>query len=124
MIYRVQQNGNYHNFRLGGYLEHESVRTVMEDIHERYQENKYARIVFDLTHLEFVGSVSITSFVSQLNEFNGKNFRPLYYGLKSEFLRMFRMIEKEEAFLIFSQKQEAISYAEQMYRDPMNMGAL
>lgn len=118
MIYRVRKDGDYNVVLMGGYLDYESIKGVVDCIAEIYTENPHAKVIIDMNHLEFVGSSGITVLVKEVNTFNSKKFKPLYCGMKNEFIRLFRMFEGQESFLIFNTIEDSKSYSEQMYRMP------
>ncbi len=66
------------------------------------------KIIFNLEDLEFVGSSGISSFVQALREFNAAApSRPRYCNVKSEFKRVIKAFDEEQAFEFFDNEERA-----------------
>ncbi|MBS1986097.1 MAG: anti-sigma factor antagonist [Bdellovibrionales bacterium] len=102
---------------LSGYLDFENADPFARSIEDIYKANKQAKIVIDLTGLEFVGSSGISSFVKSLRVFNRMRMKPAYCGVKSEFVRLFRAFEENAPFDIWSQMDDAKSAALRRYEE-------
>lgn len=92
---------------LSGYLDFETANPFARSIEDIYKTDKGARILIDLSQLEFVGSSGISSFVKSLRAFNKLKMKPTYFGMKSEFLRLFRAFEEDTPFEIVENAQTA-----------------
>jgi anti-anti-sigma factor len=66
------------------------------------------RIIFNLEKLEFVGSSGISSFVQALKDFNGEAAqKPLYCNVRSEFQRIIKAFDEDNAFEFFDNEERA-----------------
>jgi anti-sigma B factor antagonist len=89
---------------------------LTQQLEELYKQNAGARVVINLRGLNFVGSSGISSFVKSLRMFNRMSIKPSYCGMKSEFLRMFRLFEDQGAFDIFENENDAMaSYSKETH---------
>lgn len=84
--------------KLSGYLDFGAANPVIQTLKQIYTENKQAKVLIDLAELEFVGSAGVSSFVKMMRHFNTRKVKPSYYGVKSEFVRLFRLFEEAEPF--------------------------
>jgi len=112
---RISQEGDVTIVELSGYLDFETARPLADSIVRLYEADKQTRLVINLVGLEFVGSSGISSFVKAMRGFNSMRIKPSYFGVKSEFLRLFRLFEENEPFDIFASKDEATTAALERY---------
>jgi anti-anti-sigma factor len=92
---------------LSGYIDFEAMRPLSQHLEQIYRQDSGARVVINLRGLSFVGSSGISSFVKTLKVFNRLKMKPSYYGLKSEFQRMFRLFEDSDVFEICENQEVA-----------------
>ncbi len=97
----IRNDGDFTILEISGYLDFENSRPIAESIGEIYSKNQGSKILVNLGNLEFVGSSGISSFVKSLRVFNRTHEKPVYFGLKSEFIKLFRLFEGSDAFDIF-----------------------
>ena len=102
---------------LSGYLDFENANPIAKSIEDLYKGDQNAKIVIDLTKLEFVGSSGISSFVKSLRSFNRLRMKPAYCGMKSEFVRLFRAFEEAAPFDIWPEMEDARSAAMRRYAE-------
>jgi anti-anti-sigma factor len=98
---------------LSGYLDFESSRPVAEQIESVYLNNNQARILIDMSELEFIGSSGISNFVKGLRVFNRFHMRPSYVGVKQEFQKLFKIFEEKNSFEVFEEKEHAVKNLEE-----------
>jgi len=102
---------------LSGYLSFESTVPLTETMDAIFKENKDAQVIVDLKNLEFVGSSGVSTFVKTLRSYNTLKMKPFYFGVKSEFLRLFRAFEEDKTFEVMESRaaaeQAAVSRYEQ-----------
>jgi anti-anti-sigma factor len=91
----IKQEGELTIIEIKGYLDYESAYPLKDSIHEIYKQNANSKLIFDLKGLEFVGSTGVSSFVKTLKVFNKMRQKPCYYGVKSEFLTLFKAFEEQ-----------------------------
>ncbi len=96
----IKNDGEFTILEISGYLDFENCRPIAESIGELYAKNQGSKVLVDLASLEFVGSSGISSFVKSLKIFNKMKIKPVYFGVKSEFIKLFRLFEGAEPFEI------------------------
>ena len=101
---------------VSGYIDFENSRPISESLDEIYKRDENARVVLDFSHLEFVGSSGLSTFVKSLRVFNRMRMKPSYFGVKSEFVRLFRAFEEEQPFEVYDSHQRAKDSALDRYR--------
>jgi len=106
---KIIQEGDITCVELSGYLDFEAAYPIADTIEAIYRKtgDGHARVVIDMSALEFVGSSGIASFVKNLRVFNKLRMKPAYFGVKSEFVKLFRVFEDQHAFEIVSSKEAA-----------------
>ncbi len=66
------------------------------------------KVIFNLEKLEFVGSSGISSFVQALKDFNSTAAsKPRYCNVGSEFQRVIKAFDEENAFEFFETEERA-----------------
>jgi len=95
------------HIELSGYIDFEAMRPLSQSIEQIYRQDSGARVVINLRGLSFVGSSGISSFVKTLKVFNRLAMKPSYFGLKSEFQKMFRLFEDKDIFDICDSEEVA-----------------
>ena len=66
------------------------------------------KIIFNLEGLEFVGSSGISSFIQTLKEFNSVSpEKPRYCNVKSEFRRIMKAFDENDAFEFHDNEERA-----------------
>src|SRR5690606_29198784 len=104
---RISVQGDFTVVELSGYLDFEAANPIAHTIDGIYKENKQAKVVINMTGLEFVGSSGISSFVKNLRVFNKLKMKPAYCGVKSEFVRLFRVFEEQHPFEVSENLEKA-----------------
>lgn len=112
---RISVKGNCTIVEVSGYLDFETARPFTQSIEEIYRDNSSARVIIDLSNLEFVGSSGISNFVKGLRSFNKLNMKPSYCGVKSEFKKLFRLFEESSDFDFCDSQSEALKTANQRF---------
>lgn len=95
---RITTEGDVTVIELSGYLDFETANPIATSIDEIYKNDKQARVVINMTGLQFVGSSGISSFVKNLRVFNKMKMKPSYFGVRSEFMKIFKVFEEEHPF--------------------------
>jgi anti-anti-sigma factor len=113
---KISLEGDFTVVELSGYLDFESARPIEQSIKTIYDSNSDAKVLIDLVNLEFVGSSGVSSFVKGLRVFNSLKMKPFYFGVKSEFLRLFRAFEQDKPFEVLQDKQAAYEAALERYK--------
>lgn len=104
----IRKDGIYTIVELSGFIDIESADPVTEFIEETFEHNRDTKMIVDMSNLRFVGSTGISNFVKEIRVFNKMRMKPTYFGMKSEFVRIFRLHEEQEgAFDIVSTAEEA-----------------
>lgn len=114
---KISQMDDFTVVELSGYLDFENANPIASSLEELYKNNKQAKVVIDLSGLEFVGSSGISNFVKSLRSFNKLRMKPAYCGVKSEFVRLFRAFEESSPFDIWPEMEEAKGSALKRYND-------
>jgi anti-anti-sigma factor len=104
---QIKLHEDCHHVELSGYIDFEAMRPLASSIEQIYRQDSQARVVINLRGLHFVGSSGISSFVKMLKVFNRASVKPSYFGLKSEFQRMFRLFEDKDVFDICETEEVA-----------------
>lgn len=104
---RITTEGEVTVVELSGYLDFESARPIKDSIDVVYKANQNAQVVIDLRALEFVGSSGVSTFVKSMRVFNTLRMKPCYFGVKNEFVRLFRAFAEEEPFEVMDNKDAA-----------------
>lgn len=118
----IRKSGDTIIVSMGGTLDFETAIPLREELasvirHTRkYTQGTGAsargpadlKIIFNFEELEFVGSSGISSFVQALREFNAAApSRPRYCNVKSEFRRVIKAFDDEQAFEFFDNEERA-----------------
>jgi anti-anti-sigma factor len=88
----------------------ENLSRLMDQIEKtgRATDSTPSKIIFNLEHLEFVGSCGISSFVQTLKDINSRAaFRPRYCHVKSEFQRIIKAFDEGNEFEFFETEDRA-----------------
>ena len=99
----IQKSPDTIRVTLNGFLDFGTaipLREGLSDLVRQMRANKESpQIIFDLQHLEFVGSSGIASFIQALKEFKASSPRPpKFCHVKSEFQRMIRAFDEDLDF--------------------------
>jgi anti-anti-sigma factor len=113
---RISRQGELTVVELSGYLSFESAGPIRESIEQIFKQNSDAQVLINLEQLEFIGSSGVSTFVKSLKNFNGLKMKPMYYGVKSEFMRLFRAFEEDKPFEVLTSKAEAETAAVNRYQ--------
>ena len=98
---------------LSGYLDYESAPRIKQSIRGLFSDNAQAQVLIDIKDLQFVGSTGVSTFVKDMKAFNTLKMKPFYYGVKSEFLKLFRAFEDDDdTFEVMQNEQEATDAAQ------------
>lgn len=114
---KISQTGEFTLIEISGYLDFENANPVAQSIEVLYKDNKNAKVIIDLSGLEFVGSSGISNFVKSLRSFNRLRMKPAYCGMKSEFVRLFRAFEEGNPFDIWPEMALAKDSAIKRYAE-------
>jgi len=112
----IRHEGDLTIVELSGYLDFESSSPLKNSIGNIYNSNNSAQIIIDLHELEFVGSSGVSSFVKAMKIFNRLKMKPFYYGVKSEFVRLFRAFEEDTPFDVRENKEAAVLASLERYK--------
>ena len=114
---KISDRGEYMVVEISGYLNFETANPVAQQIERLYANDPQSKVVIDLSGLEFVGSSGISNFVKSLRVFNRSRVKPAYFGVKSEFVRLFRAFEEGSPFDIWNDLEEAKDSALKRYQE-------
>lgn len=103
----IRKEGDYTIVELSGFIDVESAEPVAEFIEDAFHNNEETKLIVDMSNLRFVGSTGISNFVKEIRVFNKMRMKPSYYGMRSEFVRIFRMHEDQDTFDIVGNVDEA-----------------
>lgn len=103
----IRKDGDYTVLELSGFIDVESAEPIAEFIEDTLGKRNDAKMIVDMSNLRFVGSTGISNFVKEIRVFNKMRMKPTYYGMKSEFVRIFRMLEDDNTFEIVDTAEEA-----------------
>lgn len=97
---------------MDGKLDFETALPLREDlsriIRQARADSAPRKIIFNLEKLDFVGSSGISSFVQTLREFNQASpVKPRYCNVKSEFQKVIRAFDENEAFEFYDNEERA-----------------
>ncbi len=104
---KIVNDGEFTIVEFSGYLDFEAANPACDTISKIYKENNSAKVIINLRSLNFVGSSGISSFVKSLRDFNHREVKPSYYGVRPEFLKMFRLFEDAEPFHVVDTAEDA-----------------
>jgi len=91
-----------------GHLSFSHTTKLKETLQELYERKKNKKVAFNFEKLEFVGSSGIKPFIKMLKEFNKETQKPRFYGLSTEYQRLFKAFEGRNPFFIFNDEREAL----------------
>jgi anti-anti-sigma factor len=114
---RISQVDGTTIVELSGYLDFETSDPLKQSLEDIYKRDSQAKVVVDLSDLQFVGSSGIALLVKNLRQFNTLRMKPSYCGMKSEFVRLFRAFEEGSPFDIWDNQADARSAALQRYQE-------
>ena len=111
---RIKKEGDTIIVNVDGKLNYEGQLPLKEDLTKIISNNMTdttpKKIIFNLEKLEFVGSSGISSFVQTLKEFNQRSpSKPAYCNVRSEFQKIIRAFDEENAFDFFESEEKARS---------------
>lgn len=112
---KISNSGEVTVVEVSGFLDFETAKPFARSIEELYKDNKDAKIIIDLSELEFVGSSGISNFVKGLRGFNKLRMKPSYCGVKSEFKKLFRLFEEATSFELCETQDDAIAISTDRY---------
>jgi anti-anti-sigma factor len=97
---------------MDGRLDYENQEPLKEDLIDLIERSKTdvvpRKIIFNLEHLEFVGSSGISNFIQTLKDFNVKApMRPKYCNVRSEFKKVIKAFDEENLFEIHDNEDRA-----------------
>ena len=114
---KISQVDDFTVVELSGYLDFENSNPLAASLEGLYKSNKQAKVIIDLTGLEFVGSSGISNFVKSLRTFNKLRMKPAYCGMKNEFIKLFRAFEAGSVFDIWPEFETAKDSAIKRYAE-------
>src|SRR3954467_14748647 len=108
----VKKNGDTVVVSMDGRLDFETSGPFREDLSKIIRDVKTdsvpKKIIFNLEHLEFVGSSGISSFVQTLKDFNRASpTRPRYCHVGSEFQKVIKAFDEQNGFEFFDNEERA-----------------
>jgi anti-anti-sigma factor len=115
MKVKMSSHDNVTVVELSGYLDFGSARPIAEHLESIYLLNQNAKIVIDMSDLEFVGSSGISNFVKGLRGFNKLHMRPSYCGVKVEFQKLFKIFEEKNCFEVHNDRGIAVQSANERF---------
>jgi anti-anti-sigma factor len=97
---------------IDGKLNFETQDTIKNDLsrlaRQTLTDTAPKKVIFNLENLEFVGSSGISSFVQALKDFNhNAASKPRYCNVGSEFQRVIKSFDEENAFEFFDNEERA-----------------
>lgn len=109
---QITKTGDTLIVTMDGKIDFESYTPLQENLAKIIDQSKTdstpKKIIFNLEHLEFVGSSGISSFVHMLKEFNATApTKPRYCHVKSEFRRIIKAFDEAELFEFFDNEDRA-----------------
>jgi len=109
----IKKDGDYTIVELSGFIDVESAEPFAEMVEGTINPKGEQKVIIDMSNLRFVGSTGISNFVKEIRVFNKLRMKPTYIGMKSEFVRIFRLFEDKDPFEITENleaaKQAAVS---------------
>ncbi len=108
---KITNQGDLTVIELTGYLDFETAQPIAQSIEGLYKGNKQAKVIVDMSGLEFVGSSGLANFVKNLRVFNKLKMKPAYFGVKSEFIKLFRVFEEHHPFEVVEDREAASAAA-------------
>ena len=109
---QIKKTGDLVVVEMNGRLDFETNGPLREELSKLIQpartDSTPQKIIFNLESLEFVGSSGISSFVQTLKEFNASApNKPRYCNVKSEFKRVIKAFDEEQAFEFHDNEERA-----------------
>jgi anti-anti-sigma factor len=109
---RISKVGDTTVVEVGGRLDFETAEPLREHLTRLARrtgtDSTPQKIIFNLEHLEFVGSSGISSFVQTLKEFSERSaVKPRYCNVKSEFRRVMKAYDEKEFFEFYDNEERA-----------------
>jgi len=111
----VHQEGECVVIKIDGYLDFASTDPLTQSLDSIYRRNTTFPIAIDLNNLEFVGSSGVSTFVKSLRKYNSLKIKPTYFGVKSEFVKLFRAFEEDTPFDVSTEKSLALEISIQKF---------
>ncbi len=105
----IRKDGDAVIVSLEGHLDFETTDTFRESLLRLETQSVNSRVIFDLAHLQFVGSSGISAFVQALREFNGRAAtKPRYTNVKSEFRKIITAFDDNGSFEFWENTERAL----------------
>jgi anti-sigma B factor antagonist len=111
----LSNEGDVTIIEISGYLDFGSAIPLKQSIEKLYKTNQHIKLVIDLRALEFVGSTGVSTFVKGLSSFNKMKIKPQYFGVKSEFQKLFKTFDDGQPFDVMDSKENALNAALERY---------
>jgi anti-sigma B factor antagonist len=112
----IRNEGEVTILELSGYVDYDSTDPLHHSLSQIYKHSEVPpRLVIDLRGLEFVGSSGVSVLVKSLRNFNKMKIKPTYFGVKSEFLKLFKAFEEEDNFEVSDSKENAVKSSLERY---------
>jgi len=105
---RLSLEGDVTILEISGYLDYDSTVPLQQSLEKLYAANQNIKLIIDMKSLEFVGSTGVSMFVKSLSQFNKMKIKPHYFGVKSEFVKLFKAFEEAQPFEVKDNKESAI----------------
>ena len=106
---KIKQKGSTTILELEGNIDFETAKPFRQKCHTILEEKRnQTQLVFNMKGLKFVGSSGLSSFIQTLKELNKSSLKPRFFGVASEFKKLFKIYSPEESFQIYSSEEEAV----------------
>ena len=93
-----------------GFLDFETTDSFRNNLAKIETQAADARVIFDLSELQFVGSSGISAFIQTLRDFNGRVLqKPRYANVRSEFKRIMSAFDETGTFEFCESIERALS---------------
>ena len=97
---------------MDGKLDYETQEPLKQDllrlVNNAKTDSTPTKIIFNLENLDFVGSSGISAFIQTLKDFgNRASMKPRFCNVKSEFRKVMKAFDEEEAFEFFDNEDRA-----------------
>jgi anti-anti-sigma factor len=106
-IIREDENNIVVSFE--GKLDFETTDSFRESLLRLQDQGTNKRVIFDMDHLQFVGSSGISAFIQALREFNGRaGLKPRYTNVKNEFKKIITAFDENKTFEFWDSTERAL----------------
>ena len=108
----VKKIGDTMVVTMDGKLDYETQEPLKQDLLRLAKnvntDSTPTKIIFNLENLDFVGSSGISAFIQTLKDFGSRSTtKPRFCNVKSEFRKVMKAFDEEEAFEFFDNEDRA-----------------